>query len=471
MNMTYYKHLSLEITLLLCGIIFYFLFSIAPANETSVSSAAITQLFIFIYYFCILGKKAGTFFSSYAVFLIVFYLFQNGQVLLYALNIPFDTFYVDKYSSRILLDSVIFSTLCLISAFGASIFSLNKSPNDIIQKNGNQLNPKNVLAVSKKGFFFLGIVALPLMFVKFYICATTGYFMMIKFAETVPSILKMIEKLFLAFSVLSLVYSDRKSRWYKIITIIILIWSLLAVFSGDRTVGLAGIAMLLLYRSNTNGVKLSFIKRVKKYTFFIFVGLGILYLINIAFSFRMQEQVETHSVYDTVIDAISQLGFSFFPLVLMMDVCPSVHSFQYGKTFIGGLVYGLIPSNIDFFGITETFEEWSSGPTSWIDQDFNYNFGIDFSLIAECWVNFGWYGWIAMFFLCVVIAKLLRNVDFMNKDNKFSQYTSLILMYSWFTLPRRKSYFIFNNWFWYILVVAILLLIFCRKRKNASSYE
>ena len=274
--MTYYKHLSLEITLLLCGIIFYFLFSIAPANETSVSSAAITQLFIFIYYFCILGKKAGTFFSSYAVFLIVFYLFQNGQVLLYALNIPFDTFYVDKYSSRILLDSVIFSTLCLISAFGASIFSLDKSPNDIIQRNANQLNPKNVLALSQKGFFFLGIVALPLMFVKFYICATTGYFMMIKFAETVPSILKMIEKLFLAFSVLSLVYSDRKSRWYKIITIIILIWSLLAVFSGDRTVGLAGIAMLLLYKSNTNGVKLSFIKRVKKYTFFIFVGLGIL---------------------------------------------------------------------------------------------------------------------------------------------------------------------------------------------------
>lgn len=469
--MTYYKHLSLEITLLLCGIIFYFLFSIAPANETSVSSAAITQLFIFIYYFCILGKKAGTFFSSYAVFLIVFYLFQNGQVLLYALNIPFDTFYVDKYSSRILLDSVIFSTLCLISAFGASIFSLDKSPNDIIQRNANQLNPKNVLALSQKGFFFLGIVALPLMFVKFYICATTGYFMMIKFAETVPSILKMIEKLFLAFSVLSLVYSDRKSRWYKIITIIILIWSLLAVFSGDRTVGLAGIAMLLLYKSNTNGVKLSFIKRVKKYTFFIFVGLGILYLINIAFSFRMQEQVETHSIYDTVIDAISQLGFSFFPLVLMMDVCPSVHSFQYGKTFIGGLVYGLIPSNLDFFGITDTFEEWSSGPTSWIDQDFNYNFGIDFSLIAECWANFGWYGWIAMFFLCVIIAKLLRNVDFLNKDNKFSQYTSLILMYSWFTLPRRKSYFIFNNWFWYILVVAILLLIFCRKRKSTSSYE
>ncbi|MDD4690475.1 MAG: hypothetical protein PHE51_12140, partial [Eubacteriales bacterium] len=100
MNMTYYKHLSLEISLLLCGIIFYSLFSNAPANETSVSSAAITQLFIFIYYFCILGKKAGTFFSSYAVFLIVFYLFQNGQVLLYALNIPFDTFYVDKYGSR-----------------------------------------------------------------------------------------------------------------------------------------------------------------------------------------------------------------------------------------------------------------------------------------------------------------------------------------------------------------------------------
>lgn len=469
--MTWTKNLSLEITLVLCGIIFYALFSFVPANNASVRSAAISQLLIFACYFCILGKKAGTYFSSYAVFLIVFYLFQNGQVLLYALNIDFDTFYVDRYNSQVLLESVIFSTLCLISAFGASVFSLDRTPKDIIQRSSNLLCTRSVLTVSQKGFFFLGIVALPLMFVKFYICATAGYFVMIKFAETVPSILKMIEKLFLAFSVLSLVYSDRKSKWYKFITIVIITWSLLAVFSGDRTVGLAGIAMILLYRSNTNGVKLSLGQKLKKYAIFIFVGLGILYLINIAFSFRMQEQVEAHSVYDTVIDAISQLGFSFFPLVLMMDVCPSVHSFQYGKTYIGGLVYGLIPSNIDFVGITKKFEEWSSGPTSWIDQDFNYNFGIDFSLIAECWVNFGWYGWIAMFFLCVIIAKLLRNVDFLQMDNKFTQYTTLILMYSWFTLPRRKSYFIFNNWFWYIFVISILLLIFCRKRKSCSPNE
>lgn len=449
-------------SMLLLGLFFYAGFINVQVSKETIVSCGLIQIAIFLYGYYSLGKLGGSFFSAYLVFMVIFYLFQNGQIILYVLGLPFDTYYIEKYDYRSLLDVIIFSTLCLIMAFVAGIFSIqNRSGRNFITRI-NDFQDTAVLGVAKRGCIITSIIAVPIMFAKFYVCATSGYFAEMAFAETIPSFIKAVEKIFLGFCILILVYAKPNTSSKRMTLCLLMIWSLLAVFSGDRTVGLAGIttvAFLNFQRSDSEKIGRNIIK-------LLCAGIFVVYLINIAFSFRMQETAEVNSFSSTVIDAISQLGFSFFPLSLTMDVCPSMHDYVYGKSLVGGLVSGLIPNNFDPIGILDVFFDWSNEPSRWIESDFNYTFGIDFSLTAECYANFGWWGWIAMFFLCSIIAKLLRTVDYRRRDNLFDQYTSLVLLYSWFTLPRRKSYYIYNNWFWYVLAMSLIIYFTTKKRSQ-----
>lgn len=454
-------------SLLIIGLCFYYSFINAPGTYETIVYSSLAQIAIFIYGYYGLGRIGKSMISAYLLFMVLFYLFQNGQIILYAIGISFDTFYIEKYDLELLLKVIVFSTLCLIMAFVAGVFSIPERTKTQFISSVNNFREKSVLAVAKKGCLITSTIAFPIMFVKFYICATSGYFAVIEFAENTPSIVKVIEKLFLGFCILVLVYAKPKSTPQKMTSCLLIVWSLLAVFSGDRTVGLAGITTLAFYNFKSASDK----NIGKNMLTLLGAGVAVIYLIGIAFSFRMQQSTEVQGISGTIIDAVSQLGFSFFPLVLTMDICPSIHNYVYGKSLIGGLVSGLIPNNFDPLGIFDVFSEWSSEPAGWIESDFDYNFGIDFSLTAECYANFGWWGWIAMFFLCSIVAKLLKNLDFKRRDNLYDQYTCLVLLYSWFTLPRRKSYYIYNNWFWYVLAVTIILYLAISKTNRQNKCQ
>lgn len=439
-------------------------------DYNGIAKAEFIQLIIFIIGYLSLAKANKSIISLYGVFLLVFFFFQNGQVLLYVLGFKYDFFYVEKYEKSYLLESIIFSTNCLCAAMASGIFSVKrKKRKNILINRINNISKERIIQYGKVFLCLFGIFALPYMFIKFIITLKSGYYSMIAFVSKMPTWFNLIEKLFIGFSILMMVYIDNKKTIHKLITGTVLIWSMMAAFTGDRTVGLAGlvtIAMINFLIGNRINKKNSFSKYIKLGT----VGIIVVYLISIVFSFRMQSGIEKMNVMNACIGAIGTLGFSFFPLVLVMRTYPSVQSYMYGKSFIGGLISGLIPQNIDLLNITDIFNRWSSEGTDFIDSYYNYGFGIDFSLNAECYINFGKYGWIAMFFVCAIIASFLRQINFKDKSDLIEQYTGIVLLYSWFTLPRRKSYYIFNNILWYVVVVEILLIVFdSLKNKLRSS--
>jgi hypothetical protein len=296
------------------------------------------------------------------------------------------------------------------------------------------------------------------MAIKLLLTSSSGYYAMMEFNSVVPSVIKLFEKLYMGTSILLLVYLGNKTNWYRFLSIITTTWSLVAALTGDRTVGLAGLITIALIKF-TIGDRSQKRHSFSRYITILVFGIAVMYLVSIAFSFRMQSDISTTGLGDTLVNAIGTFGFSFFPLVLVMQIYPSFYNFEYGKSFLGGIVHGLIPENFDFLGLTNVFKQWNSESTNLLDSYYKYGFGLDFSLNAECYVNFGGAGWIAMFFLCAVIATLLKEVNFKRLDNLFTQYSVLILLYSWFTLPRRKSYYVFNNFFWYIIVLGVLLLL------------
>ena len=100
-----------------------FLENIYQGSAKSIKCSIITQFVLFIVLFLLLGYANKSCITLYSVFLILFYLFQNGQLLLWAFNVKGDKcVFVEKFSWDQLHKGVLFSNLCMFSAFAAAIF-------------------------------------------------------------------------------------------------------------------------------------------------------------------------------------------------------------------------------------------------------------------------------------------------------------------------------------------------------------
>ncbi|MBF1116707.1 MAG: O-antigen polysaccharide polymerase Wzy, partial [Solobacterium sp.] len=81
-------------------------------------------------------------------------------------------------------------------------------------------------------------------------------------------------------------------------------------------------------------------------------------------------------------------------------------------------------------------------------------FGIGYSLTAEAYHNFSWFGIIAIFFIGVIVAQILNCTK--NKLSPFRYYVQMSMTYALFTLPRRGIYDLFNYLFYFVFVFWLL---------------
>ena len=93
-----------------------------------------------------------------------------------------------------------------------------------------------------------------------------------------------------------------------------------------------------------------------------------------------------------------------------------------------------------------------------LEQDIHY--------VLKHTANFSYFGFIAIFFIGIIVLKFLSS----DSDNEFSKYTASVLMFEFFTLPRRRNfYYIINHPFYCIVLVSVVLLIFTKKSVNLEN--
>ena len=439
-----------------------------PGNVDSVKMAVVIQFVGFTIMFFVLGYANKDIVTLYSTFLIVSYIFQNGQLLLYSVGYDFDYYYINKFSPEQLHQSVLFSNLCMLSAYAAAIFSFDEKQG-WMSKKINNMSSEFIYEVARIGCVSTGILTYGLMAVKLWVWYGGGYSAVIVFEAGIPSIIGLIEALFPACCILSIVSAKQSGYKTRFILAVFLLWGLLTALIGDRTTGIGVIAtILLMYYFGY----FSFRKKGSKTTLII-GGLVTFFMISVGASIRNHKAVTIGSLFSVIGSVIYELGFSFFPLSAIMDMCPSTNNFLYGESMLSSVVTGFIPESLDVLGIFSDLADKASIPTHWIADRYQYGFGMDCSLNAEAYANFGMYGFIAMFVICALIAVALKRVDYKSKQNAFSQYIGLALLFGWFTLPRRRSYYIYNKIFWYVLVIGaaigIVYLISQKRGQNARS--
>lgn len=428
-------------------------------SRISVLSAAVIFA-LEIMYVC---KLSGNIANPSVLFLLSFYIFQNGQLLLLALGIDFDDFYINTLIEY--LDDVsIFSSISTVIAGYAGIICV---PNDTEKKRIYIVDSYDQSSVGNAawiGFVSTGFVAIPLVAIKMYFGLGGGYSAVRLFEGSIPSIINFVEYMFMPFAVLVLVYNNNnnKSRVAKVFTFI---WLVFTALCGDRTTGIAGLFILayIQYVKSNAGeqYKRSGIMRI------IVVGIVLMVFIRVAYVFRTQGNlIDAFSDTNYITSVLAEMGFSCFPLFTMMHIVPAREAFMWGKGYVLSCIGGLIPSFLDFTGTIKTINQHSRVFETWQTDYFNqYSFGFGFSLNAEAYINFGWYGLFSICIVCIVVLSFLKNRSLKAERSDWELYRTCILLFLWFTLPRRDSYYIWKALSYAIIFIRLYLNIMCRKTK------
>lgn len=437
-------------------------------GKSFILTCTIISLAVFVYELYSIYKITRQLFNMCIIFLISFYFFQNGQLLLLALGIKFNMFYINTLK-QFIEDVVMFSALSNIVAGLAGVI-VSKGPLQCTKYPGiDQYSDQSVAKAAKYGLIITGVVSYPLIFIKFFVYALHGrYYAVRAFEESLPSIVGLADYMFVPFSFLFIIFTNnRRSR--KLVFLMMFIWFVLTALCGDRTTGISGLLMLAYINYLKNIEKQN--KKNYKYIFkLLIIGLVLIAFIRVVFVFRNGGNVMDvilNPVGNIFIDVIEELGFSCFPLFMMMNIVPSLEKFQYGKQYLLSFFAAFFPSSLDFTGIvTELTQDWGIY-SKWIDKYYSqYNFGVGFSLNAEAYINFGWFGIIAIYFLMTVVLSNLSKASHQKKcGSKFGFYKEVALSYVWMTLPRRSSYYIWNGIFWCVIIMGLYLRIICLRVK------
>ena len=416
-----------------------------------------TIIFIIELFFVINNKK--TFFNPIVLFLLSFYLFQNGQLLLYALKIDFNNFYIISLKNYMPNASFFSSISAVVAGFAGILFS-NYNSSKIKNYYIDTLNRNEVVNAARLGFIVTSIISIPLVLLKLGYAFSGGYNAVRLFEGNIPSFINFFEYMFMPFYILLYSYSNKKEKFSKYL---VLVWLLCTSLCGDRTTGIAGILILFYIQYAKNGLS----KKQKSNNFkMIIVGLFLIFFIRFVYLFRTKGDIsQAFTDANFFSSFISELGFSCFPLFTMMYTVPIREGFLLGQSYLLSFIGGCIPSFLDFTGIIKNVNSQAYIFESWQYKYFSqYNFGLGFSLNAESYINFGWYGLIVIFAICCFIFKMLSDDNNLKKKNEgWSLYKTSILLFLWFTLPRRSSYYIWKAISYSIVLIQLYLRLYCKK--------
>lgn len=435
---------------------------------------------VYLYYKC-----TSILLSPYILFFLSFFLFHFGQPLLYSFGFDYEFIYNSYYanywenSEQILFNGMkmIIVSISMFNLGGLWSFKLKTKNNE------NFIPNKRICEMKSVGWFLFIFTLIPYYYNKFQqlsISIQHGYQGIYEMSNVGTIRLSVLNILFVPSCVLLLVsYKDKKINY--IFQVLLGFTGLIGFISGGRTESMGIFVMLFLYNIIENN---SF--KVKNLVLLSLSGYGLLLLLSSFSNFRLVEDksiVKYLSVLyastfmgNPITKIIGEMGWSMGTVFMTISVVPKYIFFGLGSSYFASLSR-FFPTSLDPTGVVHNLHEISSYPSVLLTKYFKTDFGMDTTLIAESYYNFGYLGIFYIVFIGLVMGKILGYKLSDNIVNKrFSLYIKLIASYSLFTLPRRHFGYLVNQLSYTILLVYLMILFlviirkkYWRKQKNDFS--
>jgi len=359
-------------------------------------------------------NKSGSFFNAYFIYIIVAYFYWLGSLFLKAWNLEPEKSVLLWFSSQELIQPVVYSVMGFGLMQLATILYTRKTPentafcHNITIKN---IHYKNSVLITS--IIFL-IISTPVYYNELIGNAiqsiTYGYgsLYVAKDSTSVSNIISSLRTFFVPG--LYLLFSVKKESKIvrKFISIVVIVNVLLSFISGGRSEGF----ILILSFLWLNHVQIKPFKRNNIKALILTITLMLLSVTIIEYRGTTNKTVivffnlviNNIGKDNFIITFINELGYSIYPIIKTMQIVPQIQEISYGFSYLSSLL-AIIPKL--FLG-GFSFAKYAALDI-WLMNVLNLNYGPGFSLIAETYYNFGWFGLILMNIWGKVFVRIFSN--------------------------------------------------------------
>lgn len=450
------------------GLIFtiYSLIYLSSANDPSLHDVKLLGLFsvIQLIYSVISWKRMGhDYFDAYVVFIVAFYMFNVGQTITEALGFDLDyrRLWDDFGLSARQYYNAAYYSLASLAAFHIGAIT---SPIETRTEAITEFSDYSALTSLKKAAIVGAIISVP-----FYLYNLTqqiavvqamGYKGLYEVAYASRST-SIIADLFPP-SMIVLFYVSIASRWKEklipFITIILLF--IPPLYLGGRSNAMILASLFLIVYSAIRGISRKQLLLIIGGGFILLILMNVISITRVDSTRSIEGMIQALGKDNPILATIQEMGWSMYPLSLSMEVVPSTHDFTYGSSFFWALV-NIIP-NIGFWSGVHPAQ--AHDMANYINECSGLGYGIGYSLIAQCWNDFGYLGPVALLIIGRLFALAFSGVSSKSAMLKPAKFAMSIL-FLWFAIKcvRNGMYGLARGAAYYMLPIYWMYKLFLKK--------
>lgn len=414
--------------------------------------------------YCIISwlKRGNQFISPYIIFLLALYVFSYGQSFLWAFGLESDRTLVGFYGITIpeIFDAQVISLIMLTFFHIGASYCSNKT--SIKVGIDNIISVDNRYSLKQIGWLLFIISAIPYVSENIHdmvLSMSRGYGAIYGEGKVgIDNLSGFIASYFIP-SIICLFISYKDNKIMRLFFMGILSLNIVAILlTGGRSNAVILLAILLvMYNYLIKGF-------TKKWLVVGIVGAFVMLQV-LAFVAIVRTEVGRSASMEGIkvennaaVDAVAEMGGTMFCLVKTMDIIPSNEPYRYGKSYAYSFTT-LIP-NLGFWDIHPAKEKSNLG--DWLTDTLGLGYGTGFSMCAEAYANFGYFGFIVFFFWGWFLASVFGKIEISAQTQNYALMAFLLILFWYFLkLPRNN----FINLVRPIFFVAGPIYFYCTKLK------
>lgn len=427
------------------------------ANIETIRLLGIFAYIEIIYIFTSWRSLGNSWIDAYTVFIIAYVLFSIGQPLLDVFNattqdrclllrsdISIQSYYEAEYVSMLFINFFHFGAMLSPSP---KYHIKNSFPNVVHSETKGITTASNIFMVLSAPFYIYKLV------VWAAIASVAGYhelyeveymgvspFVMVMGDFFIPSV---IAKLFISE------YTGKKLTMSRIIAVCF-------VLLPNFYVGLRNEAVVLIM-----SWVIIYCKLHKITPRMAIIGLASLYLglvmLNLIIETR-NETTKSIEVYqadmeaDPALSTITEMGFSMFTLCHTIDIVPDTEDWRLGSSYL--IAPTVIIPNLGFWDVHPAQKYSNLG--RWLTNRLGTTFGTGFSMNAEAYINFGYFGAIIVLVLGILYTRFFKLISCGKMQSPLSMLLALLFFGCIVASVRNSISTSIRDFFYYVIPIVLL---------------
>ena len=169
-------------------------------------------------------------------------------------------------------------------------------------------------------------------------------------------------------------------------------------------------------------------------------------------------------------DFVGELGWTLTSVCWTINLVPSTSPFRYGLSYLVSLITW-IPSFVFGDKTNHPVAIWGN-LADWLANTQNMSYGPGYTTVAESYINFGWFGLIAMIIEGAILCRLLASIKRSDVENNIfgATFQTLIIMILMKSIVRSSLSAAMRSVF-FVLIPLYLLLLYNLKKESTQSNE